>query len=136
MSYQAISQARSHRVPFHGMGRAPGYMNGCAGCGDGMGADLAWIGKSAEAAAEIAKTASGAYAQQARAARDAMRAAQATAGAAGANAAAQVEIARIQAETARLAAGQQGGGSKTTMIIAGVGVLALLAVGGFFLLKK
>jgi len=111
-------------------------MNGCAGCGPGMGAGLEWIGKTAGAAADIVGIASGAPKQAERAARNAMLAAQATAGAAGQTAAAQVEIARIQAETARLAAGQQGGGSKTTMIIAGVGVLAVLAVGGYLLLKK
>lgn len=34
MAYQAISHARSHRVPFHGLGRAPGYMGNY--CQDGM----------------------------------------------------------------------------------------------------
>jgi len=136
MSYQAISQARSHRVPFHGLGRAPGYMNGCAGCGPGMGAGLEWIGKTAEATAKTADIIAGGDAKRARTARDNMLAAQATAGAAGQTAAAQVEIARIHAETERMRAGAPQGGSKTPLIIGGV-VLALLVVGGgIFLLKK
>lgn len=34
MAYQSISHSRSHRVPFHGLGRAPGYMGNY--CSDGM----------------------------------------------------------------------------------------------------
>ncbi len=140
MSYQAISHNRSHRVPFHGLGRGPGYMSGCSGCGDGMGAGdwAAAGGQIATSAATIFSIASGAPKQNERASRNAMETARLNAGSAGATAAAQVEIARIQAETARLAAGApQPGGSKTPLIIgAVVGGVALLGVLGFVLLKK
>lgn len=139
MSYQAISHNRSHRVPFHGLGRGPGYMSGCSGCGDGMGADwAAAAGQIATAGASIFAIASGAPKQHERASINAMETARLNAGSAGTTALAQVEIARIQAETARLTAGaRQPGGSKTPLIIgAVVGGVALLGVLGFVLLKK
>ena len=105
----------------------------------GGGSDYATaIASGVQSAADIVKTASGAYAQQARASRDTMLAARANAGSASERAAADIRIAEINAEIRRLdnAAQAEVSNKKTVMIAAAVGGVALLGVLGFVLLKK
>ena len=155
MAYESISHARSHRAPFAGLGRAPGYMGNY--CSDGMGAAAAGGGGAAAggggaaawgtAVAEGFKTtsvvidaASGGYQKRERESRRNLEIARLQASAAGGNAAAQVEIARLQAEasveSARLA-GQSGDAStkKIMMIGGGIALLAVLGIGAAIALK-
>ena len=157
MAYESISHARSHRAPFAGLGRAPGYMGNY--CGDDGMAGAAAAGGGAAAAggggagawgtavAEGFKTtsvvidaASGGYQKRERESRRNLEIARLQASAAGGNAAAQVEIARLQAEasveSARLA-GQSGDAStkKIMMIGGGIALLAVLGIGAAIALK-
>ena len=176
MAYESISHARSHRAPFAGLGRAPGYMGNY--CSDGMagpspgdadfmktllgsggggakgggGGGAAAGGANpvaavANAAGELLKTtstiidaASGGYEKRERESRRNLEIARLQASAAGGNAAAQVEIAKLQAEaaieSARLA-GQAGDAStkKIMMIGGGIALLAVLGIGAAIALK-
>jgi hypothetical protein len=104
------------------------------------GADYANIAAAAlQAGSSAISIFSGAPKQQARAARDALAAARATAGATATNAAAQVEIERIRAETARLQsqAPAATGGSKLPLYIGLVGGgIALLTILAVLILRK
>jgi hypothetical protein len=199
MAYESISHARSHRAPFAGLGRAPGYMGNY--CSDGMAgpspgdagyralARHASLGNSAKSAstgggdmlqsaisaftggggggggggaaaggpdpvAAVASAVSetmkatgtaidaamGGPQKRERESRRNLQIAQLTAQAAAGNAAAQVEIARLQAEaaveSARLA-GQSGDAStkKMMMIGGGVALLAVIGIGAAIALK-
>lgn len=207
MAYESISHARSHRAPFAGLGRAPGYMGNY--CSDGMAgpspgdagyralARHASLGNStksastgggaksassgdggslqsaisaftgggggggggaaaggadpvaavASAVSETMKTTStivdaamGGPQKRERESQRNLQIAQLTAQAAAGNAAAQVEIARLQAEaaveSARLA-GQSGDAStkKMMMIGGGVALLAVIGIGAAIALK-
>lgn len=140
MAYEGISHARSHRVPFAGLGRAPGYMGNY--CGDGMSGPsnvTAAITAGAQTIATITDVASGGPQKRERESRRNLEIARLQAQGAAGNAQAQVEVARLQAEAAVAAAraAGQGGMSKTTMIaIAGVAGVALLGGLGYMLLKK
>lgn len=160
MAYEGITHARSHRAPFAGLGRAPGYMGNY--CSDGMagaasssggasggaaaaggGAASAWgtaVAEGFKATSTIIDAAQGGYEKRERDSRRNLQIAQLQAQAAGGNAAAQVEIARLQAEaaveSARLA-GQSGDAStrKIMMIGGGIALLAVLGIGAAIALK-
>lgn len=174
MAYEGITHARSHRVPFAGLGRAPGYMgnycsDGMAGpspgdadfmktllgsggggakaSGGGAGApdpSSAWAGAVAEgfkATSTIVDAAMGGAAKRERESRRNLQIAQLQAQAASGNAAAQVEIARLQAEAAvesAKLAGQSGDAStkKIMLIGGGIALLAVLGIGAAIVLKK
>ena len=144
MAYEGISHARSHRVPFAGLGRAPGYMGNYGASGfDGLsGASntAAAITAGAQTIATITDVASGGPQKRERESRRNLEIARLQAQAASGNAQAQIEVARLQAEAAVAAArvaGQSRGMSKTAIIaIAGVAGVALLGGIGYMLLKK
>ena len=161
MAYQGISHARSHRVPFAGLGRAPGYMGNYCGeyglsgatsasssgggaAAAGGGGAAAWASAVAEGfktTSTIIDAAAGGYQKRERESRRNVQIAQLTAQAAAGNAAAQVEIARLQAEaaveSARLA-GQAGDAStkRLMMIGGGIAILAVLGIGAAIVFKK
>lgn len=151
MAYESISHARSHRAPFAGLGRAPGYMGNY--CGDdgmagaaaaGGGGASAWgtaIAEGLKTTSTIIDAAQGGYQKRERESRRNLEVARLQASAASGNAAAQVEVARLQAEAAveaaRLAGRAGDAASKKTMlIVGGVGLLAVLGIGAVVLLKK
>ena len=134
MAYEGITHARSHRVPFAGLGRAPGYMGNYGASGfDGLSGP-------STVAATITDVASGGPQKRERESRRNLEIARLQAQGAAGNAQAQIEVARLQAEAAVAAArvaGQSRGMSKTTIIaIAGVAGVALLGGIGYMLLKK
>ena len=150
MAYESISHARSHRAPFAGLGRAPGYMgnycgdDGMAGAaaagGGGAGAWGTAVAEGFKTTSVVIDAASGGYQKRERESRRNLEIARLQASAAGGNAAAQVEIARLQAEasveSARLA-GQSGDAStkKIMMIGGGIALLAVLGIGAAIALK-